>query len=223
MNNQWNESIEKSMKSLINDALIHEKMHIEASMSAKKWYNWLMYASIFLGPIGGILDSTIRKDCNNKELTIIDATVKAFLFATGILATCVKFGNFENATILHKTIAMKYKSLSQNINRQLSLPEKDREIAGNYFSWITQMYNDLFDASPLVSDRIFNKYSSKLSSPLSAKLVEEPRKIRSAPLKNTEEIRVDISNKSCDDLSVSISEFGHGRMRYELARLKRSS
>lgn len=154
----WNENIENQVK---NIGLSCEKYtwlttYLASNISFN--YNILMYMAIVIGPIAGILSSFSEK---NSDITIL---VTIFSFINGVLSAVIKFSNFEERSLKLKNIAVKYLSLSGNINRQLSLSPNDRVHSGNYLEWISNYYDQLISETPLIGDEYiekWKKYSSE--------------------------------------------------------------
>lgn len=154
----WNENLENQVK---NIGLSCEKYTWLTTCLASNIsfnYNILMYTAIVIGPIAGILSSFSEK---NSDITIL---VTVFSFINGVLSAVIKFSNFEERSLKLKNIAVKYLSLSGNINRQLSLSPNDRVNSGNYLEWISNYYDQLISETPLIGDEYiekWKKYSSE--------------------------------------------------------------
>lgn len=195
--NIWNENLEKEVK---NIGLNCEKYrwisnHISERISFK--YNYLMYLAIIIGPIAGVLSTFSEKTPD------INILVTLFSFFNGILSAVIKFSNFDEKSLKFKNMAVKYSSLSGNINRQLALQPKDRINSGTYLDWISTYYDQLFSETPLIEEKyieLWREYSKREN-------VERP----DSPKTENREIKINIEP----------STFSDTKMKYELERLNR--
>jgi len=195
--NLWNENLENQVK---NIGLCCEKYTWITTYMAKNIsfkYNLLMYMAIVIGPIAGILSSFSEK---NADITVL---VTIFSFINGVLSAVIKFSNFEERSLKLKNIAVKYSSLSGNINRQLSLSPVDRVNSGSYLEWISSYYDQLFSETPLIGDDYIQKW--KMYS--SQNNIEVPKTPNA-------DIKIDVGTEQPNI-------FLDAKMKYELDRLNR--
>ncbi len=201
-----------------------------------------MYISIVIGPTTGVISGILTNfDVNTQKYLSILITILSFI--SGIIATILKFGRFEEESNSNKLAASKYTSLENNVRRQLALSRKNRIPAKDYIEWINKSFDELFIASPLLSEDIFLKYG-KNAEKLGIKLPEYrdtvtvnedfEEKIQKQ-LENNNSIK--INKKSIDDIKSEenvknkclkktktynniqeINQFEDGRMNYELKR-----
>jgi hypothetical protein len=157
----WNDSIEKTVKNIGEMAKMYKLMHIHTAQKSYKIYNTYMYLSICVGPMVGVLstiDSIISDDSTSKITTML---ITFLSFFSGILATIIKFGKFEEESSANKLAASRYLSLENNVRRQLSMFRKDRINAKSYVEWLSKSFDELFLASPLISNEINKIYLEK--------------------------------------------------------------
>jgi len=199
----WSDNIEKILKELGESCLGYKWMNMFAAKSNEFKYNTLMYISIVIGPLAGVL-SAVSSD---NEMNYLPVIVTAFSFLSGVISTIIKFSEFGEKSVIYKNTAAKYASLESNIRRQLSLTRDDRVNAGEYLEWISKSYDDLFTSSPFITDSIYQqwvKYAKEndLSIPkeLGTIVIEDSHKIeqltslksieiQSNPVKDT--VRID--------------------------------
>lgn len=151
---KWNDVIEKNIKEIGESCKGYKWMHISCARSSSKRYAILIYATIFIPPIGALL-GTIASIKNSDALQILEIICGVL---GGVLATVVKYGKFHQRSGDHKNAAAKYASLEGNIRRQLSLYRDDRVNAGKYLQWVSTSFEDLFAGSPLVPGSVYNKW-----------------------------------------------------------------
>lgn len=154
----WNQDIEKIVHEIGEKSKSYKIMHIKEAKSISFIYDLLMYSGIILGPIAGLLSaigSILSPNTSPSTLPIISGCVAFF---SGIVVAITKYGKFEEKNSHHKMAASKYTSLESNIRRQLILYRDNRQNAKKYLEWIGNSFDDLFSASPLISDRIYDEY-----------------------------------------------------------------
>lgn len=158
---RWNSNIEKNIKEIGESCKGYKWMHITSTRTAMRQYNVLMYITISIGPIAGLFETiSISRDECDDGASILQILIIVFGFVSGVLASIVKFSNFNQKSVDHKTAAAKYTSLEQNIRRQLSLYRDERVNAGKYLQWVSVSFDDLFSGSPLVSDDVYKKWAT---------------------------------------------------------------
>jgi hypothetical protein len=119
-----------------------------------------MYLSLTLGPATGMLSGcSLFTEEDIKQYFLIIVTFLSFF--AGIISAIIKFSKFDEETTSNKLAAARYTSLESNVRRQLTLYRKDRVPAVEYIEWLNKSFEELFMASPLVPEDIFNKYAKK--------------------------------------------------------------
>ena len=138
-------------------------MHLHSARNFSKRQRLLMYSTIFISPIAGLLsiiESVIIGSTpnQNKHIIVIPIIVALLSFFTGILNVIINYARYEELISEHRTFAAKFSSLVNNIRRQLNLEAEDRENAGDYLGWIAKNYDELFEMAPLIRENIIDKY-----------------------------------------------------------------
>jgi hypothetical protein len=147
--NPWTKDIEEYVKKIGETCIKHKNLHTEKASKYIAKYNRLMYTSIVLGPLVGMLSAI---NININDSIYIPIIILCISFLNGILVSVIKFRRWDEASILHKTSSAKYLSLASNAKRQLSLDQKNREDSDDYLKWITHTLNTIFLSSPIVND-----------------------------------------------------------------------
>jgi hypothetical protein len=159
---EWNSNIELNIKQIGESCKGYKWMNIQSSKDTGMKYDYLMYATIVIGPLAGVLAAASspkdEEDCENERTIALRVLIILCGFLSGVLASIIKFSKFEQRSIDHKTAAAKYASLEGNIRRQLSLFREDRVNAGKYLEWISTSFDDLFSASPLIENKVYNEW-----------------------------------------------------------------
>jgi hypothetical protein len=156
----WNEKIEQTAKEIGDMSKSYKLMHINTAQRADYNYNKYMYLSLTLGPATGMLSGcSLFTEEDIKQIFLIIVTFLSFF--AGIISAIIKFSKFDEETTSNKLAAARYTSLESNVRRQLTLYRKDRVPAVEYIEWLNKSFEELFMASPLVPEDIFNKYAKK--------------------------------------------------------------
>lgn len=156
-NFRWNDKIEESVKMIGEESKGYKIMHIITARKTNTYYNILMFVGITLGPLSALL-SGIGDTLNNNNPTFFSISSMCVGFFSGIIVAITKFGKYEEKSTSHKLAASKYTSLESNIRRQLILARQDRVNASNYLEWIGNSFDELFQASPLIDNKIYKEY-----------------------------------------------------------------
>lgn len=156
----WNDNLETIVKNIGDMSNVYKLMHVHTAQRCNNVYNRYMYFSIFIGPMTGLLSSIIPM-FDDQTIKYLNVTITFFSFLSGILATIIKFGKFDEECSANKLAASRYTSLESNVNRHLSLYRKDRISAKEYIEWLTKSYDELFLASPLIPEYISKIYMEK--------------------------------------------------------------
>jgi hypothetical protein len=156
----WNDNLESMVKNIGEMSKIYKMMHVHTAQRCNNMYNRYMYLSICIGPMTGLL-SSVSPMFDEDTIKYVNITITFLSFFSGILATIIKFGKFDEECSANKLAASRYTTLESNVNRQLSLYRKDRISAKEYVEWLTKSYDELFLASPLVPQEISKIYIDK--------------------------------------------------------------
>ncbi len=150
--NVWNSVLEKSAQDIGNNSIAYKWMHLHEARKYSSRYNMLMYATIILGPLAGILSGlNIQQDIQLSEI-IMDATIALIGFSSGAIAGVVKWAKYDEQSNMHKNSAAKYTSLAGNIRRQMMLL---RLRLLSVLLWVRTRWRD---SSLRVCDRIVTLY-----------------------------------------------------------------
>lgn len=183
-------------------------MHTAEAMRNESLYNGLMYTSILIGPISGILSAISE---SNNSLQIL---VTIFSFLSGVISATIKFSEFGEKTTQYKNSAAKYAALESNVRRQLSLSREDRVNAGNYLDWISKSFDDLFTISPLISEKIYTQWSDYAKT---NKIEISKELCRIIVSKNIDTVK--IPKKEERPVLPDTEDYSDRKMKYELGRL----
>lgn len=154
MNNnisKWNSTIEKMLKNISLKSDIYKREHYRITQSTNSRFSMLMISILVLSPLPAFVSiarSYLEQD--NEYDLVFTMTSSLISFTSSILISILKFSKFENKINEHKIATIKYRALSNNINRQLSLLRENRISAQEYLDWIIKKYDDLNAASPLL-------------------------------------------------------------------------
>jgi hypothetical protein len=152
----WTDKIEDTLKEIGESCTGYKWMNLYAAKKTLRKYNILMYSSIVIGPISGILSAVASKYEDYADRLGVVITIFGFL--SGLFSAIIKFSKLGDKSSSYKTVSAKYASLEGNIRRQLLLGREDRVNAGEYLEWISTSFDELFTSAPLVSDNIYSEW-----------------------------------------------------------------
>ena len=162
----WSDSIEGTIRGIGAACYRYKWMNVFAAKKNQRNYNMLMYASIVIGPLAGVLSAV--QAGNGTDTLALQTLVTLFSFLSGVISATIKFSEFSEKASAYKTTAAKYSSLESNIYRQLSLTRDDRVNAGEYLEWISVSYDELFSTSPLIADDVQTEWTRTTTMAISA-------------------------------------------------------
>lgn len=160
MDTHWNSKIENVLKIIGKQCQEYKKMHNEIAIRSERNHSALMITSIVITPLSGIVTTLGSVLCDEIKEYFYYTNISTILsFAAGILISITKFSKLDKTSNAHSVAAARYKSLENNIKRQLVLDEKDRIIATQYLDWVIKNFDDLYTSSPMLSNDILSKYT----------------------------------------------------------------
>jgi hypothetical protein len=152
----WNDRLETIVKNIGETSKSYKLMHINVSLQAERQYTNLMYASVILGPLSGVV-AGIGITVNGGVVFPVCVSIIGFL--SGVVGIILKFGKYEQVKSSNKLAASRYTSLESNIRRQLSLYRNNRVDPQSYIAWVSKSFDELFLASPLIPNDIYDRYT----------------------------------------------------------------
>jgi hypothetical protein len=143
----WNSDIEEYIGKISDVCMKYKRRHVEKASKYLSRYNGIMYSSILLSPLVGMLSAI---NINIRDNTIIPIIILCISFLNGILISIIKFRKWDEGALSHKASAAKYSALASSARRQLNLPHKDREDSDDFMIWFSNAFNKLFLSSPII-------------------------------------------------------------------------
>jgi hypothetical protein len=243
----WNHRIESSIKEIGQKSTGYKIMHVKEAKKLSQFFMTLMYIGICIGPVSGMI-SSLGSIMTDSPPTAFELSSSVMSFASGIIMAVIKFGKYEQKSSSHKLAASRYTSLESNIRRQLMLNKSDRISASQYVKWVTNSFDELFLASPLVTSKIYNNYAEHaekrqiiIPEKYESKIYINPEysenrlreladdsdikihmgKERKTTHHEDDQVKGDKEVKRTDEFGhfSDINKYGNGQMRYELGRM----
>jgi hypothetical protein len=140
----WTREIEKYAKKVGEESMRYKIAHIAKSVEYTTGYNRLMYVSMILTPLMGLI-SGINIKLQSDAVPII---ILCISFLNSAILSIIKFGKLEEAANTHKTSAAKYSAIAFDVSTQLSMHARFRNNPEKYVKWLSETYNTLFLNSP---------------------------------------------------------------------------
>ena len=152
-NIKWNDNIENVLINIMNTISVYKNVHALTSMNNIRYFNILTICGIVIGPISGILgavDAIVNPDTE----IIYPLMISIFGFISGVIATIIKFGKFDENASQHKKAFSDYNSLEKNIELCLSMTKHDRYVnPSEYINDVQQKFEDIFMKAPIINKK----------------------------------------------------------------------
>lgn len=142
---EWNDKTESIVNAMGETCKLRRKLHLQNSDDSRKMHTILSTASMIVGPIAAVISGQNIGECNNNTVVVSLSVV------SGILASVIKFGKFDEMHHLHKQASSSYHMIETNINLQLAREPEDRERPDIYINWLQSKYEEIFTAAPHIS------------------------------------------------------------------------
>jgi hypothetical protein len=206
MVNGWDDNLEQNIKSIGENCYNNRVLHEYQSMKFNRVYNAIMYTTIVIGPIAGVISGIGKCDLT------LNVIVSSFSFLSGVFASIVKFGKFDEKSNQHRTSSSKYGSLETNIRRQLLLSRKDRARCKEYLFWVSNSFDEIHSAAPILSIEIRENYKNRGKANILVNTdVTRPLTTFQTPTDDSK------SSKSVYDEKIM---YDNNRMVYEMTRFR---
>jgi len=216
----WTPAVEGIINDILRKSQKYRKAHMEDAISAARIHTALLFTVIAVTPISGTLSIFSFIDTPNANYYNLLAT--GLSFVSGIFASIVKFGKYNESATDHKNASAHYISLANNAKRQLSLDVRDRVKAKEYVNWITTAYDELFESSPLLNS-VAQMNSIETDEPPARLSAQEQAKAEIlSQLQAQSDVEIDMGKFPLhEELVVNSSgKYSDGMMEYQLRRLK---
>ena len=152
-NIKWNDNIENVLINIMNTISVYKNVHAVTSINNIRYFNILTICGIVIGPISGILgavDAIVNPDTE----IIYPLMISIFGFISGVIATIIKFGKFDENASQHKKAFSDYNSLEKNIELCLSMTKNDRYVKpSEYINNVQQKFEDIFMKAPIINKK----------------------------------------------------------------------
>ena len=152
-NIKWNDNIENVLINIMNTISVYKNVHAVTSINNIRYFNILTICGIVIGPISGILgavDAIVNPDTE----IIYPLMISIFGFISGVIATIIKFGKFDENASQHKKAFSDYNSLENNIELCLSMTKHDRYVnPSEYINDVQQKFEDIFMKAPIINKK----------------------------------------------------------------------
>ena len=152
-NIKWNDNIENVLITIMNTISVYKNVHAVTSINNIRYFNILTICGIVLGPISGILgavDAIVNPDTE----IIYPLMISIFGFISGVIATIIKFGKFDENASQHKKAFSDYNSLEKNIELCLSMTKHDRYVnPSEYINDVQQKFENIFMKAPIINKK----------------------------------------------------------------------
>ncbi len=147
----WTPEIENHMLDIQKSCSNYKFLNIKAAQKKIRSHNILMYSSMLVSSVVGIL-STFNTN------SIVSVFITIFSFFAGILSAIVKFSKYESKAATHQNLYYKFTNLENLIKKELSLPISERTVATQFLNFIHTSLINLIKISPIILDEDYRKW-----------------------------------------------------------------
>lgn len=183
LNNGWNDKNEKIVISIGENAASYKWMHEKSS----EFYSLInkILSIIMIVFSTGLTAGTILPDDN--ALVGISITRRIFTYIITVLSVIQNFLKFEKLSEQHLSTAVSFGKLYHDIQQQMCMYRKDRQMAKKYVSDILKQYDSLIVNGPRISGKIIKSFkdifqNSDISIPDIADKIQKIEIIPEIPL-----------------------------------------
>jgi hypothetical protein len=207
----WDAFSEEIVKGIAENCQGYKFMHYLNSRHYSKINNICMYIGIILCPLAGTL-SAINVYFNNTHVSVyISIAIALITYIAALKISIVKFGRYNEKSNLHEQFSKKYAQLENNSRIQLTLNRQNRINARVYLNWLTKIYDEIYQGSPIINSWIYKKYMKQVET----SGIIFPGKYDSViRINNSVENDIEMGNPL-----TPLREFSKAQMNYEINRL----
>lgn len=238
----WDDSIEKIAEGIGYTCIAYKIMHTMAGRNYLKIYTILIYVTIVVSPIAGIIAGIETAYFSGNGINMATALtfgiiISILTYTAGILSAVIKFAKFTEKSDAHRTASANYTAIENSVRQQLILSRKNREEARGYLYYITEEHKNLYNASPYIPHGIYVTYTKEAKEkgwvvPEEYSQIIDLEQDHVSNLTNTNEIRINLNeNASLPETPIKaqrrnsvytpIPEFNKlndAKMKYEMNR-----
>jgi len=142
---EWNKNTEQLVVKIGEECKRRRRHHLEYADKSGTYHTLLSGLAILLGPTTAVIAGSVKTACTE------NTAVVALSVASGIVASVIKFGKFDEMHHLHKQASSSYHMLETNTELQLTRKPENRENPDTYIKWVHAKYEEIFTSSPLIT------------------------------------------------------------------------
>lgn len=147
----------KVLKKNMHRAKSYKIMHVHSASHFEFWYNFIVVLGIFLGPLASMI-TTIGTAVNSRPVNVFDILSSVISFVSGVAVGVLKFGKYDQVSIMHKNAAAQYSTLERTIRRYESIPTHIQDPFHQFSKFIGDSLDALLKQSPAIPSKITNRY-----------------------------------------------------------------
>lgn len=162
---EWNKNTEQLVVKIGEECKRRRRHHLEYADKSRTYHTFLSGLAILLGPTTAVIAGSVNTSCTE------NMAVMALSVSSGIVASVIKFGKFDEMHHLHKQASSSYHMLETNTELQLTRKSENRENPDTYIKWVLSKFEEIFASSPLIT---LHEVSSTITPSNNAYTVEGP-------------------------------------------------
>lgn len=152
----WNKDLELLIYDIQDKSWSYTWLHNASVSYFSKWSNRLSITILAIGILTGTSTFATLNNCS--DLLTIKIITGIVIFFGSFLSGYTQYYRFAERSEQHKFAASKYSNLHHNIKRELGLSRKDRQVAKDYVTWVTNQYDNFLLDCPEIEDNILKTY-----------------------------------------------------------------
>lgn len=142
---EWNNKTEDIVITLADTCKIRRIHHLKQADRSRICHAVLSTAAMIIGPTAAVIAGQNVGICERYDTAVVTLSV-----LSGIVASVIKFGKFNEMHHLHKQASSSYHILETNAQLQIAREPSTRDDADVYIKWLQSKYEEVFTTSPLI-------------------------------------------------------------------------
>jgi len=157
---EWSNSVEKLLASYCDESCCRERMHRLAFYRYKKMLSLFQIPIICCSALSGSIQF-LSSSFPAAKAHIITGTASLSII-TSLLSAVMSYLKLGTSMSAHEQALNKWQSFFNHIKHQLSLSRSQREEADQFMQWVKTEYQQLFELSPIISQKFINQTKKKI-------------------------------------------------------------
>lgn len=158
----WDSDIEKILNDQRVKCASYKWMHelqMKNILNKHKKINILTISIVSLSATASTITNNDAIVTNNQYIVTLNLIYSILFYFTAFLNSLQQFLNYQKIAEQHRTAALRYNALHNNIKRMLVLDKENRHDAREYFNWANKEFDNINLNSPDISEQSINEFN----------------------------------------------------------------